>query len=81
MNESTITPDRVLDCSGMTCPRPVIEASKSIKEIEVGQVLKVISTDPGSPMDMEAWSEQSGHSLIDSKQENGNFVFYFIRLS
>ena len=65
----------------MTCPRPVIEASKSIKEIEVGQVLKVISTDPGSPMDMEAWSEQSGHSLIDSKQENGNFVFYFIRLS
>jgi tRNA 2-thiouridine synthesizing protein A len=81
MNESTITPDRVLDCSGMTCPRPVIEASKSIKEIEVGQVLEVISTDPGSPMDMEAWSEQSGHSLIDSKQENGNFVFYFIRLS
>jgi tRNA 2-thiouridine synthesizing protein A len=81
MNESTITPDRVLDCSGMTCPRPVIEASKSIKEIEVGQVLKVISTDPGSPLDMEAWSEQSGHSLIDSQQENGSFIFYFIRLS
>jgi tRNA 2-thiouridine synthesizing protein A len=81
MNESTVTPDLVLDCSGMTCPRPVIEASRTIKEIEVGQVLKVISTDPGSPMDMEAWSEQSGHSLIDSQQENGNFVFYFIRLS
>ena len=70
MDESTITPDRVLDCSGLTCPRPVIEANKAIREIEVGQVLQVISTDTGSKSDMEAWAQQTGNSLIDfSEQE------------
>ena len=72
--------NKVLDCSGMLCPIPVIKTSKAIKEITVGQVLKMISTDPGAPPDMEAWSRQTGHELLDSHQENGKFVFYFRRV-
>ena len=33
--------DQVLDCSGMLCPMPVVKASKAIKTLEVGQVLKI----------------------------------------
>ncbi len=72
--------NKVLDCSGMLCPIPVIKTSKAIKEISVGQVLKMISTDPGAPPDMEAWSRQTGNELLDSHQENGKFVFYFRRV-
>ncbi len=72
--------NKVLDCSGMLCPIPVIKTSRAIKEIEVGQVLKMIATDPGAPPDMEAWSRQTGNELIDSHQENGKFVFYFRRV-
>jgi tRNA 2-thiouridine synthesizing protein A len=80
MSEATISADQVLDCSGLTCPMPVIKTKKAIKKIEVGQVLKVISTDPGSELDMEAWSRQAGHELLDAHRENGNYVFFFLRV-
>ena len=76
---TTLQADRTLDCSGMLCPMPVIKTSKEIKQIEVGQVLKMIATDPGAPPDMEAWSRQTGHELMDSHQEDGKFIFYFRR--
>jgi tRNA 2-thiouridine synthesizing protein A len=53
--------DKVLDCTGMLCPVPVVKTSKAIKEIQIGQVLKMIATDPGAPPDMEAWSRQTGN--------------------
>jgi tRNA 2-thiouridine synthesizing protein A len=79
MSVTTLIPDLTLDCSGLSCPMPIIKTSKAIKQIEVGQVLKVISTDSGSMPDMEAWARQTGHELLDAHQENGKFVFHFRR--
>ena len=76
---TTITADKVLDCTGLLCPIPVIKTSKMIKEIEVGQVLKMIATDPGAPADMEAWARQTGHELLASETEDGTFTFYIRR--
>ncbi len=78
-NATAISFDQTLDCSGLSCPLPVIKTSKAIKQLDVGQVLKVISTDSGSPPDMAAWSLQTGHDLLNSYQENGKFVFFFRR--
>jgi tRNA 2-thiouridine synthesizing protein A len=74
-----IKEDLEVDCSGMLCPMPVVKTSKAIKTLEVGQILKMVATDPGAPPDMEAWSRQTGHELIRSLQENGKFVFFFRR--
>lgn len=71
--------DKTVDCSGMLCPFPVVETSKGIRKIEVGQVLRVIATDPGSPPDMEAWARQTGHKLIHSQSDDHRFVFHFQR--
>jgi tRNA 2-thiouridine synthesizing protein A len=71
-----LQPDRVLDCSGLLCPLPVIRTSKAIEEIAIGQVLKVIATDPGAPEDMEAWARQTGNELIDAHEDNGKYVFF-----
>lgn len=73
-------PDQVLDCSGLLGPLPVIEISKTIKQIEIGQVLQMITTDPGTPRDMAAWSSLTGNDLLDSRQEGGKFIFYFQRV-
>jgi len=75
----SIAADKVLDCTGLLCPIPVIKTSKAIKEIEVGQVLKMIATDPGAPADMEAWAKQTGNELLASEKEDGTFVFYIRR--
>ncbi len=79
MSDSVIKADKVLDCSGMLCPVPVVKASKAIKEIEVGQVLKMIATDPGAPPDMAAWTKNTRHEMLDSHQEGDKYIFFFRR--
>ncbi len=79
MSDSVIKADKVLDCTGLLCPVPVVKTSKAIKEIEVGQVLKMIATDPGAPPDMEAWTKNTGHEMLDSHQEGDKYIFFFRR--
>ena len=71
--------DKTIDCSGKLCPVPIIETSKGIKQIEVGQVLKLIATDAGSVMDVPAWAKQTGHRLIDSAQEGDRYIYHIER--
>lgn len=77
---SSIQTDKVLDCSGMLCPIPVVKTSQAIKELEIGQVLKMIATDPGAPPDMEAWCRQTGNKMLDHNVEGDKFIFYFERV-
>jgi TusA-related sulfurtransferase len=71
--------DQVLDCRELLCPMPVIKISKAIKTIAVGQVLEMQATDPGSRPDMEAWTKQTGHEIVASREGNGVFTFYVRR--
>ena len=68
--------DLVLDCSGLLCPMPVVKTKKAIKNLQVGQVLEMIATDPGSMPDMQAWSKQTGHELLEAKDEGERFIFF-----
>ena len=49
--------DKVMDLKGLPCPMPVVKVSKGIKEVEVGQIIEAISTDPGSLADFPAWAK------------------------
>ena len=79
MDGTVLNEDKLLDCSGLLCPMPVIKVSKEIKAMQMGQVLKMIATDKGAPADMQAWSRQTGNELLDSHQEEGKFVFFIRR--
>jgi len=74
-----IVADMTLDCTGLICPMPIVKMAKAIKQIEQGQVLQLIATDPGSPADVEAWSRQTGHELLDSEEEGNRYVFFLRR--
>jgi tRNA 2-thiouridine synthesizing protein A len=71
-----VTPDQTLDCSGLACPMPILKTKKAVDGLQIGQILKMIATDPGSTSDMEAWTQKTGHELVASEQENGKFVFF-----
>lgn len=68
--------DQILDCSGMSCPMPIIKTKKAIDALQLGQVLQMIATDPGSKSDMDAWTKKTGHELVGSSEEGGKFVFF-----
>jgi TusA-related sulfurtransferase len=72
------TPNATLDAKGLSCPLPVVKARLEMDKLGSGQVLQVIATDPGSVADFENWTKMSGHDLLESKQDDGVYV-YLIR--
>ena len=70
--------DRELDACGLNCPLPILRAKKTLERMEIGQVLKVVATDPGSVEDFEAFSRRTGHLLLESFEDDGKF-FYRLR--
>ncbi|MGQ0662844.1 MAG: sulfurtransferase TusA family protein [Pseudomonadota bacterium] len=64
-----------LDTKGLNCPLPVLRAKKAIKDLPTGSVLQILSTDPGSIKDFEAYCRSTGNQLLDSKQEGGVYIF------
>lgn len=67
--------DRELDARGLNCPLPILRTKKWLNEMSSGQVLRVLATDPGSVRDFQAFSRQTGHELLDSRSDEGQFVF------
>ena len=68
-----------LDARGLNCPLPILRTKKALGTLISGQILKVISTDPGSVKDMQAFARQTGNELLSSAETSGEFVFYLKR--
>lgn len=73
---SPVQVDKVLDVKGLLCPLPVVKLAKAMKEIEVGQVIEMLATDPGAKPDMAAWAKNTGHELVDQEDREDVFVFW-----
>ena len=52
MDLEKIKPDQTLDVRGLSCPMPTLKTGKMMKSLEVGQILEVLGTDPGTKKDM-----------------------------
>ena len=74
--QNMVTADQTLDCKGLSCPMPIMKLAKKMKEMETGQVLELLATDPGSKPDVPAWCSKTGHELIDSGEESGVYKYY-----
>ncbi len=64
-----------LNAIGLRCPLPLLKAKKALNEMREGGVLKVLVTDPGSQRDFAVYADQSEHELLDSREENGVFIY------
>lgn len=71
----TMDATEVVDTSGKSCPLPVLLSKKAIKKLNVGDTLKIISTDPGSKKDIPSWCKVTGQELLDDSEEDGKYVF------
>jgi tRNA 2-thiouridine synthesizing protein A len=66
--------DRELDTRGLNCPLPILKAKKSLNEMTSGQLLKVVSTDPGSIRDFQAFARQTGNELMAQETVGTDFI-------
>ncbi len=78
---SQYKPDQTLDARGLCCPLPVIRTKKVIETMAPGEILEIITTDPGSKNDIPAWARQTGNELLSMADKNEAFFFYIKKTS
>ena len=66
---------KTLDMKGFACPLPIARTSQVIREVASGELLEVLATDPGSVPDFAAWSEATGHELVERTEDAGVYRF------
>jgi TusA-related sulfurtransferase len=64
MIESEIPVDHRLDCLGLYCPMPILKTRETMRRIAPGQVLELLSDDPGSEQDVRSWVSRTGNELL-----------------
>ena len=67
--------DQELDARGLNCPLPILRAKKALNDLDGGQTLAIVATDPGSVKDFQAFAKQTGNELLESGEANGEFTF------
>ncbi|HXH84643.1 MAG TPA: sulfurtransferase TusA family protein [Candidatus Tectomicrobia bacterium] len=70
-----IPADHTLDCLGLFCPIPVLRTREAIERMGRGQVIAVLSDDPGSEADMTSWTARAGHELLEIAKDGEVFRF------
>ena len=71
--------DHTLDAKGLNCPLPILKARKALKDVAAGETLEILSTDPGSVADFEAFCRQTGNEFLESSNDDSVFRFVIKR--
>ena len=69
----------MLDTRGLLCPMPVIRTQNRIRQLNDGDQLEVVSSDPGALHDIPAWCRVNGHQVLDSGTR-GDEVFVLVQV-
>ena len=65
-----------LDTKGMNCPLPILKAKKALKDLAAGDLLEVLSTDPGSAKDFDSFCRTTGNELMETDTgDDGVYTF------
>ncbi len=68
--------DQTLDAKGLSCPLPILKTKKAVDALSKDQVLKVVTTDPGSKNDMASWAKRTGNEILKLEEGSGTFTFF-----
>lgn len=70
---------REVDARQLRCPLPLLRAKQALRELAPGQRLRVLSTDAGSVRDFQAFADISGHTLAESVERDGAYIFTLVK--
>lgn len=67
---------KILDCSGLQCPGPIMKVNETLKEMEDDEILKVSATDMGFAADVDAWCRRTGNTLLKTERQGKENIVY-----
>jgi tRNA 2-thiouridine synthesizing protein A len=65
-----------IDTRGLNCPLPIL---KALAEMQTGEILKVVATDPSSTRDFQAFARQTGNELLEQLQSGTEYIHFMRR--
>lgn len=73
-------PKLSLDFKGLLCPMPVVKIAQAIKQVQIGELVEAVATDPGVMADIPAWTRSTGQELISLEKQHKVFKFVVKRV-
>ena len=71
--------DIELDVRQLACPLPILRAKKALAQMASGEVIRIVATDKGAPLDFLVFCDNTGNALLSSEEKNGEFIFVIRR--
>lgn len=71
--------DKEVDARGLNCPLPILRAKKALAELQPGQVVRVVATDPGAVKDFQAFAKQTGNELVHQGETADKAFEFFMK--
>jgi TusA-related sulfurtransferase len=59
-----------LNAKGLKCPMPIIKISAAVRQLAVGEEVRVVADDRGFPPDVRAWCAKTGQELVSLDENN-----------
>jgi TusA-related sulfurtransferase len=63
----------------MLCPRPIIELARHLEDVEVGQVIAVVSDDVAAAADVPAWCRMREQEYLGAENAEDGVPRYQVR--
>lgn len=74
----SIKVDLQVDAKGLSCPMPIVRTKKAMDQLQAGQVLELLATDPGSEADIQGWAKSTGNHYLGTEKE-GDVLKHYLR--
>ena len=71
--------DVELDARQLACPLPILRAKKALSQMTSGEVIRIVATDKGAPLDFMVFCDNTGNELLSSVEQDGEFIFMIRR--
>lgn len=68
--------DRILNLSGLLCPKPSMITEKRLENMLPGEILEVVCSDKTVRMSIPDLCRRANYKLIETREEKG--LIYFI---
>ncbi len=65
-----------LDARRLLCPMPVIRVQEKVEELQAGDRITAICTDPGVMNDIPAWVRVHGHKVLSAEEKGNEYIIY-----
>jgi TusA-related sulfurtransferase len=68
--------DATVDARGATCPGPLMDLIGKIRDVESGEIVRLLSDNEQSLTDVREWTEEAGNELLTVEEVDEHYEFY-----